>query len=90
MKDKLIKLLKSEINALTTEEIVSKLNLNTDEILEVQKILNDMVQKGEIYYTKKGKYILFENCRDLKMLIKKDLVSFLWKIKKIFILSENI
>ncbi len=67
MKDKLIKLLKSEINALTTEEIVSKLNLNTDEILEVQKILNDMVQKGEIYYTKKGKYILFENCRDLEI-----------------------
>ena len=67
MKDKLIELLKNEINALTTEEIVSRLNLSTEEIIEIQKILNDMVQKGEIYYTKKGKYILFDNCRDLEI-----------------------
>jgi len=67
MKEKLIESLKEETNALTTEEIVSKLNLTTEEIVEVQKILNDMVQKGEIYYTKKGKYILFENCRDLEI-----------------------
>ena len=67
MKEKLVKFLKKQNNALTTEEIVSLMNLSVDEIKEVQFALNEMVRDGSIYYTKKGKYILFENCRDLEI-----------------------
>ena len=61
MKEKILDILKSEQNAITTEELCSKIdNISTDEIMDVQNILNQMVQSGEIYFTNKGKYILFE------------------------------
>lgn len=68
MKEKILDILKSEQNAVTTEELCSKIdNISTDEIMDVQNILNQMVQSGEIYFTNKGKYILFENCADLEI-----------------------
>ena len=67
MKEKVLEVLKGEQNAVTTEELASKMNLTVSEIEEVQGILNEMVQNGEIYYTNKGKYILFENCADLEI-----------------------
>lgn len=68
MKEKILDILKSEQNAITTEELCSKIdNISTDEIMDVQNILNQMVQSGEIYFTNKGKYILFENCADLEI-----------------------
>ncbi len=68
MKERVLEILKKEFNAISTEELVSKLgNLNPNEINEVQKILNEMVQNFELYYTKKEKYILFENCQDIEI-----------------------
>lgn len=68
MKERVVKTLKSQHNAVTTEELVELMGiLSVEEIEEVQKILNDMVQKFEIYYTNKGKYILFENCQDIEI-----------------------
>lgn len=67
MKDKILTILKSEFNAISTEELCSKLDANTDEIKRIQEILNEMVQNFEVYYTNKGKYILFENCRDIEI-----------------------
>ncbi len=66
MKEKILKTLKNLKNAVTTEELISLMgSLTSDEIGEVQKQLNELVQKSEIYYTNKGKYILFENCPDI-------------------------
>jgi len=68
MKDKVNETLKRLYNAVTTEELCSEIgNLSVEEIREVQKLLNEMVQKGEVYFTNKGKYILFENCPDIKI-----------------------
>lgn len=67
MKDKILTILKSEFSAISTEELCSKLDANTDEIKRIQEILNEMVQNFEVYYTNKGKYILFENCRDIEI-----------------------
>lgn len=66
MKERCLETLKTLRNAVTTEELVSLMgDLSIEEIKEVQKCLNEMVQKGEIYFTNKGKYILFENCQDI-------------------------
>ena len=68
MKDKVLEILKKQFNAVTVEEIVSLIpNSTTDNIREIQEILNEMVQACEIYYTNKGKYILFENCKDIEI-----------------------
>ena len=68
MKDRVIKILSTMNNAVTVEELVSKIEGATvKDIEEVQKILNEMVQNFEIYYTNKGKYILFENCKDIEI-----------------------
>lgn len=68
MKDRVIAILKRQMNAVTTEELVSLMgNLSPEEIKEIQDVLNEMVQKSEIYYTNKGKYILFENCKDIEI-----------------------
>lgn len=68
MKERVLKTLKTQVNAVTTAELVDLMgNLSPEEIKEVQDILNDMVQKSDIYYTNKGKYILFENCKDIEI-----------------------
>ena len=68
MKERVLEILKHEFNAISTEELVSKLgNITPEEINEVQKILNEMVQNFELYFTKKEKYILFENCQDIEI-----------------------
>lgn len=68
MKERCLEILKKQLNAVTTEELCSLMGeITVREIEEVQKILNEMVQKGEIYYTNKGKYILFENSQDIKI-----------------------
>lgn len=66
MKERCLETLKTLKNAVTTEELVSIMeDLSVEEIKEVQNVLNDMVQRSEIYFTNKGKYILFENCPDI-------------------------
>ncbi len=68
MKDRVIDTLKLQQNAVTTEELCSLIgDLTVDEIKRVQEVLNELVQNSEIYYTNKGKYILFENCQDIKV-----------------------
>ena len=68
MKERVLEVLKKEYSALSTEEICSKAgNLTPEEIREVQKVLNEMVEKFEIYFTNKSKYILFENCKDIEI-----------------------
>ena len=67
MKDKVLTILKQELNALSTEEICSKLSASVEEIKVIQDVLNEMVQNFEVYYTNKGKYILFENCKDIEI-----------------------
>ncbi len=68
MKERCLKTLKNLQNAVTTEELCENMgSLSVEEIQEVQKTLNEMVQNGEIYFTNKGKYILFENCQDIKI-----------------------
>ena len=66
MKERVLNTLKGELNAVTTEELISIMgNLSVEEIKQVQVILNEMVQNGEVYYTNKGKYLLFENSKDI-------------------------
>ena len=66
MKEKILNALKNQMNAVTTEELVSIIgDLSVEEIKLVQNILNEMVQQGELYFTNKGKYILFENSKDI-------------------------
>lgn len=68
MKESVLNTLKLQMNAVTSEELVSLIgNLTPEQIKEVQAVLNEMVQKSEIYYTNKGKYILFENCKDIEI-----------------------
>ena len=68
MPDKLMKVLKNAKNAMSTDEIISLIpDCTVDDIKEVQSLLNEMVQNNEIYYTAKGKYILFENCQNIEI-----------------------
>ncbi len=67
MKERILTILKGEQNAITTDELCSRLDANVEEIQRVQEILNEMVQNFEVYYTNKGKYILFENCKDIEI-----------------------
>lgn len=68
MKDKVLEVLKNQMNAVSLDEIVSLIpGLTVDNIKDIQSILNDMVQNFEVYYTNKGKYILFENCKDIEI-----------------------
>ena len=68
MKEKILKILKNQYNAITVDELISLIpNTAIENIKEIQRILNEMVQNYEIYYTNKGKYILFENCKDIEI-----------------------
>lgn len=68
MKERVIETLKKMNNAVTVEELISAMgDTSVSDIEQVQKILNEMVQNFEIYYTNKGKYILFENCKDIEI-----------------------
>ena len=68
MKEKILALLKdSGGRALTTDEFIDKLKLNTkDDIKTFVEELNKLCEDGEVYYTKKNKYILFEDSHMLK------------------------
>ena len=55
MKESMLKTLKTLNNAVTVEELISLMDdVSVKEIEEVQKLLNEMVQKFEIYYTNRG------------------------------------
>ena len=68
MKEKVINILKEKYEALSIEDICSSINnVSVSDIEEIQKILNNMVKDFEVYYTNKGRYILFENCKDIEI-----------------------
>ncbi len=66
MKERVLTMLKTLNNAVTVEELVSKMgDVSAEDIRNVQTVLNELVQSFEVYYTNKGKYILFENAQDI-------------------------
>ena len=68
MKDKILNLLKDIHEAKEAIEINDLLGLKTaDEYHELLDALSDLVNEYRVFFTKKGKYILLENCPGLKI-----------------------
>ena len=68
MKEKIIERLKTEKDAKEAIEVNDLLGLKTtEEYLNLIETLEELVTENVIYLTKKGKYILLENCPSLKM-----------------------
>lgn len=68
MRDKVLDLLKDIHEAKEVIEINDLLGLKTsDELRELQETLNGLVDEYLVFYTKKGKYILLDNCPGLKI-----------------------
>ena len=81
MKEQIINVLSDRYEALDVIEINDLLKLTTSEDLSrLNNFLNELVDSGIIYRTKKNKYILFKNCPNLKtgvINIKKSGIGFL-------------
>ncbi len=68
MKERVVELLKGIHEAKEVIEINDLLGLKTsEELRELQEILNTLIDEYIVFYTKKGKYILLENCPGLKI-----------------------
>ncbi len=67
MKQDILDILKNKYEALNLIAINDLLELETpEELKELELTLEELVNEYKIYKTKKDKYILFENCKDLK------------------------
>ena len=67
MKEKVINVMNDKYEALDVIEINDLLELSTPEDLNrLNNFLNELVNEGIVYKTKKNKYILFKNCPNLK------------------------
>ena len=67
MKEKIINVMNDKYEALDVIEINDLLELSTPEDLNrLNNFLNELVNDGIVYKTKKNKYILFKNCPNLK------------------------
>ena len=67
MKEKIINVMNDKYEALDVIEINDLLELSTPEDLSrLNNFLNELVNDGIVYKTKKNKYILFKNCPNLK------------------------
>jgi len=68
MREKVLSLLKNIHEAKEVIEINDLLGLKTsDELHELQETLNQLIDDYLVFYTKKGKYILLDNCPGLKI-----------------------
>ena len=68
MKEQILEVLKDVHTAKEAIEINDMLGLKTaDEYHELQEALNELVDEYLVFYTKKGKYILLQNCPGLKI-----------------------
>ena len=68
MKERILEVLKNIHEAKEVIEINDLLGLTTsDELRELQDALNHLVEEYLVFYTKKGKYILLDNCPGLKI-----------------------
>lgn len=67
MKEKIINVMNDKYEALDVIEINDLLEFSTPEDLNrLNNFLNELVNEGIVYKTKKNKYILFKNCPNLK------------------------
>ena len=67
MKEKIINVMNDKYEALDVIKINDLLELSTPEDLNrLNNFLNELVNEGIVYKTKKNKYILFKNCPNLK------------------------
>ncbi len=68
MKEQILEVLKDVHTAKEAIEINDMLGLKSaDEYRELQEALNELVDEYLVFYTKKGKYILLQNCPGLKI-----------------------
>ena len=68
MKEKILNLLENIHEAKEAIEINDMLGLKTaEEYRELQDTLNELVDEYQVFFTKKGKYILLKNCPGLKI-----------------------
>ena len=68
MKNKVVKVLANELNALDLISINDLLGLKTDiELKELTIALEELVKENVVYQTKKDKFILYKNCPNLKI-----------------------
>ena len=62
MRDKILEILSSSENALSSIELLEALNMNSvSELTSLYEVLNDLEDEALIYKTRKDKYMLFEN-----------------------------
>ncbi len=67
MKKQILEVLKNKYDAQDLISINDLLNLTTsEELMELKEILEKMVNEHKIFKTKKDKYILYDNCPNLK------------------------
>lgn len=62
MKDSILNFLENNQGAYKLEELINNLDISKKEIPEFESILNSLVQSGEVYFTKREKYMLFKYC----------------------------
>ena len=68
MKERILEAFKNEPNAIDLIEINDRLGLKTaEELKELSTELDILVEDFLVYKTKKDKYMLFENCNNLKI-----------------------
>ena len=67
MKQDILDLLETKYDALDLLTINDLLELETpEELKELELALEELVNEYKVYKTKKDKYILYANCKDLK------------------------
>ena len=68
MKEKVLDLLSTQYDALSFEVLMNKLELTTtEEVKELQGVLDELVKSYDLYVTKKDKYILLEKMPNFKV-----------------------
>ena len=68
MKEQVLDLLRTKFDAISFEDLMNALKLNTtEEISELQAVLNELVYSLDLYVTKKNKYILLEKMSNFKI-----------------------
>ena len=68
MKEQVLDLLNNKYDAISFEDLMHELKLETsDEIAELQNVLNELIHSLDVYVTKKNKYILLEKMSNFKI-----------------------
>ena len=68
MKEQVLELLNTKYDAISFEDLMSELKLETsEEVLQLQVALNELVKDLELYITKKNKYILLSKMPNFRV-----------------------